>query len=95
MHDVKPADADVRPLGKFFGSIMQAPRNISTVLVAEDISKLERSWLKEVAPPNMLFISVTEEVSKLERSWLNEVTPSYSLLESTMGEKTPENMPRI
>ena len=48
-HDIMPVDSDVRPLGKFFGYIMQAPLNIPSVSVSADISKFERSWLNEVA----------------------------------------------
>ena len=72
-HDIKPVDSDVRPSGKFFGSIMQAPRNISYVVVSADILKVDKSWLNEVAPLNMRSIEVTEEVSKFDRPWLKEL----------------------
>ena len=49
---------------------MQAPMTIACVLVSADISKLDRSWLNEMASWNMPIILVTEEVSKFDRPWL-------------------------
>ena len=51
---------------------MQAPENMRSIVVTEDVSKLDKSPLNEEAPENMLFIIVTEDVLKLDKSRLNE-----------------------
>ena len=39
-------------------------RNILDMMVTEDTSQEEMSWLKEVAPKNMPNMSVTEDTSR-------------------------------
>ena len=43
-----------------------------SIVVTEDVSKLDKSPLNEEAPENMPSIVVTEEVSKLDKSPSNE-----------------------
>ena len=50
VHDSKLVDTAVKVVGKFLASIMQAPWNISYVVVSADISKFDRPWLNELAP---------------------------------------------